>query len=48
VFAKLGWDPEAYTGFAFGFGIDRITMLRYGIPDISHLTKNDNRFLRQF
>lgn len=48
VFGKLGWDPETYTGFAFGFGIDRITMLRYGIPDISHLTKNDNRFLRQF
>jgi phenylalanyl-tRNA synthetase alpha chain len=48
VFAKLDWDPETYTGFAFGFGIDRITMLKYGIPDISHLTKNDNRFLRQF
>ncbi len=48
VFAKLGWDPEEFTGFAFGFGIDRITMLRYGIPDISLLTKNDNRFLRQF
>jgi phenylalanyl-tRNA synthetase alpha chain len=48
VFGKLGWDPEVYTGFAFGFGIDRITMLRYGIPDISHLTRNDNRFLRQF
>lgn len=48
VFGKLGWDSEVYSGFAFGFGIDRITMLRYGIPDISHLTKNDNRFLRQF
>ncbi len=48
VFGKLGWDPEAYTGFAFGFGIDRITMLKCGIPDISYLTKNDNRFLRQF
>jgi phenylalanyl-tRNA synthetase alpha chain len=48
VFGKLGWDPEKYTGFAFGFGIDRITMLKYGIPDISHLTRNDNRFLKQF
>jgi phenylalanyl-tRNA synthetase alpha chain len=48
VFAKVGWDPEKYTGFAFGFGIDRIAMLTYGIPDISYLTKNDNRFLRQF
>jgi phenylalanyl-tRNA synthetase alpha chain len=48
VFGKVGWDPEKYTGFAFGFGIDRITMLRYGIPDIGHLTRNDNRFLRQF
>jgi phenylalanyl-tRNA synthetase alpha chain len=48
VFAKVGWDPEKYTGFAFGFGIDRITMLKHGIPDISLLTRNDNRFLRQF
>ncbi len=48
VFGKLGWDPEEYSGFAFGFGIDRITMLKYGIPDISHLTRNDNRFLKQF
>ena len=48
VFGKLGWDPEEYTGFAFGFGIDRITMLKYGIPDIGHLTRNDNRFLKQF
>jgi phenylalanyl-tRNA synthetase alpha chain len=48
VFGKVGWDPEKYSGFAFGFGIDRITMLKYGIPDISYLTRNDNRFLRQF
>ncbi len=48
VFGKVGWDAEKYTGFAFGFGIDRITMLKYGIPDISYLTKNDNRFLKQF
>ena len=48
VFGKVGWDAEKYTGFAFGFGIDRITMLKFGIPDISHLTRNDNRFLKQF
>ena len=48
VFEKVGWDAEKYTGFAFGFGIDRITMLKHGIPDIGLLTRNDNRFLRQF
>ncbi len=48
VFEKVGWDPERYTGFAFGFGIDRIAMLKYGIPNIAHLTRGDTRFLRQF
>ena len=48
VFEKVGIDFEEYQGFAFGFGIDRITMLKYQIPDISLLTSNDNRFLRQF
>ncbi len=48
VFENVGWDPEKYTGFAFGFGIDRIAMLKFGIPDISLLTRNDERFLRQF
>ena len=48
VFKKVGIDPEEFTGFAFGFGIDRITMLQYGIPEIGLLTSNTNRFLKQF
>ncbi len=48
VFAQVGWDAERYTGFAFGFGIDRIAMLKYGIPNIALLTRNEARFLRQF
>jgi len=43
-----GIDPEEYTGFAFGFGIERITMLRTGIDDIRHLYENDVRILQQF
>ena len=45
VFERVGYDPERYTGFAFGMGIDRLTMLRYGIGDIRHLFENDVRFL---
>ncbi len=45
VFESVGYDPERYTGFAFGMGIDRLTMLRYGINDIRHLFENDVRFL---
>jgi phenylalanyl-tRNA synthetase alpha chain len=41
-------DPDKYTGFAFGMGIDRITMLKYGIKDIRQLFENDIRFLKQF
>jgi len=41
-------DSEKYTGFAFGMGIERITMLRYGIRDIRHFFENDLRFLKQF
>jgi len=41
-------DSKKYTGFAFGMGIERITMLRYGIKDIRHFFENDVRFLRQF
>jgi phenylalanyl-tRNA synthetase alpha chain len=41
-------DPERYTGYAFGMGIDRIAMLRYGIEDIRLLFENDERFLEQF
>jgi phenylalanyl-tRNA synthetase alpha chain len=48
VFENVGYDPERYTGFAFGMGIDRIAMLRYGIPDIRMLFDGDVRFLAQF
>jgi phenylalanyl-tRNA synthetase alpha chain len=48
VLANCGIDPEEYTGFAFGMGIERITMLRYGIKDLRLFTENDVRFLRQF
>ena len=41
-------DPEIYSGFAFGLGVDRITMLRYGIDNLGHLFQNDARFLEQF
>ena len=41
-------DPEKYTGFAFGMGIERITMLKYQIKDLRLFTENDVRFLRQF
>ncbi|HZN58575.1 MAG TPA: phenylalanine--tRNA ligase subunit alpha [Planctomycetota bacterium] len=43
-----GIDPEAYSGFAFGLGLDRLVMMRYGIEDIRHLHGADLRFLRQF
>jgi phenylalanyl-tRNA synthetase alpha chain len=43
-----GLDTEKYTGFAFGFGLDRIAMLRHAIPEIGLLTANDQRFLSQF
>ena len=45
VFESVGYDPERYKGFAFGMGIYRLTMLRYGIGDIRHLFENDVRFL---
>jgi len=48
VFNNVGIDAEKYTGFAFGFGLDRIAMLRHHIPEISLLTSNDQRFLEQF
>jgi phenylalanyl-tRNA synthetase alpha chain len=43
-----GYDPELYTGFAFGFGVQRIAMLKYGINDIRYFWENDLRFLEQF
>ncbi|MBW3629116.1 MAG: phenylalanine--tRNA ligase subunit alpha [Gemmatimonadetes bacterium] len=48
VFEAVGYDPERYTGFAFGLGPARIAMQRYGIPDIRLLYENDVRFLEQF
>jgi phenylalanyl-tRNA synthetase alpha chain len=48
VLKAVGYDPEELTGFAFGFGIDRAAMLKYGIRDIRHLFQNDMRFLEQF
>ena len=48
VFENVGYDPEVWTGWAFGFGIERIAMIRYGIPDIRLFYENDRRFLRQF
>jgi phenylalanyl-tRNA synthetase alpha chain len=48
VFEHVGYDPERYTGFAFGMGPGRIAMLRYGIPDIRILYDTDVRFLDQF
>ncbi|WP_035332832.1 phenylalanine--tRNA ligase subunit alpha [Dyadobacter crusticola] len=48
VLQNCGIDSEEYTGFAFGMGIERITMLRYGINDLRLFTENDVRFLRQF
>lgn len=48
VFKKVGYDPEQYSGFAFGLGIERIAMLKYGITDIRLFYENDLRFLRQF
>ena len=48
VFKMVGYDPEVYSGFAFGLGIERIAMLKYGIDDIRLYYENDLRFLTQF
>ena len=48
VFRHCGIDPEKYTGFAFGMGIDRVAMSRYGVPNIRLMFENDPRFLEQF
>ncbi len=45
---RVGYGSEEYTGFAFGMGVERITMLRHGIEDIRHFYQNDLRFLQQF
>jgi len=48
VFEAVGYDPERYTGFAFGIGIERMTMLKYGVSELRLLYENDLRFLEQF
>ncbi|MBU8910943.1 MAG: phenylalanine--tRNA ligase subunit alpha [Desulfobacterales bacterium] len=48
VFENVGYDTDKYTGFAFGVGIERMAMLKYGIDDIRKFYENDVRFLRQF
>jgi len=48
LFAHVGYDPERYSGFAFGWGLERIAMLRHEFPDLRELWRNDLRFSRQF
>ncbi len=48
VFENVGYDTSRYNGFAFGMGVERITMLKYGIDDIRKFFENDYRFLKQF
>jgi phenylalanyl-tRNA synthetase alpha chain len=48
LFEFVGYDPERYTGFAFGWGLERIAMLRHEFPDLRELWRNDLRFSRQF
>ncbi len=48
VLRNVGIDPERYTGFAFGLGVERFAMLRYGVNDLRSFFENDSRFLGQF
>ena len=48
VYKMVGYDPEKYSGYAFGMGIERTAMLKYGITDIRIFFDNDFRFLKQF
>ena len=48
VLRSVGIDPEKYSGFAFGMGVERLTMLRYGVNDLRAFFENDLRFLKQF
>jgi phenylalanyl-tRNA synthetase alpha chain len=48
ILEKMGYDPDVYTGFAAGLGVERIDMLRRGVDDIRHYYENDLRFLKQF
>ena len=48
VFKHVNIDSEMYQGFAFGLGVDRLTVLKYGINDLRHFFNHDLRFLEQF
>jgi len=48
VLRVCGVDPEVYSGFAFGTGVDRLAFLKYGVPDLRLFFENDLRFLEQF
>jgi O-phosphoseryl-tRNA(Cys) synthetase len=48
VFEAVGYDPERYTGFAFGLGIERVALLKWGVEDIRLFYENDLRFLERF
>ena len=48
VFQACGYDPDEYTGYAFGLGVERVAMLKLGVPDIRLFYENDVRFLGQF
>ncbi|MCK9166531.1 MAG: phenylalanine--tRNA ligase subunit alpha, partial [Acholeplasmataceae bacterium] len=48
VLQMSGYNPEVVTGFAFGIGLERLVMIKYGLDDIRHLYTNDLRFLNQF
>jgi phenylalanyl-tRNA synthetase alpha chain len=48
LYENVGYDADRYTGFAFGMGVERIAMLKYGIDDIRKFFDNDMRFLEQF
>ena len=48
VFEAVDLDSESYTGFAFGFGIDRIAMMKFGLKDLRQLFEGDEAFLNQF
>lgn len=48
VFRNVGYDPEIWSGFALGTGVERIAMLKYNLGDIRDLLRNDRRFLKKF
>ena len=48
VFTSVNYDPDSCSGFAFGMGLERIAMLKYGVSDLRLFFENDLRFLKQF